>query len=63
MGAEDATERVAIMIGDAFAVDLAGCRIKERNQVGNAVAPVIEVLDEWATRHGRPMSAYPADNK
>ena len=46
VGGEHTTERVPIMIGNALAPDFPGCRIQECNQVGNAVAVIVEVLKD-----------------
>jgi len=50
MGGENTAQRVPIMIGDALAIDFAGCRIQESHQVGNAVASVVEVLKDGLAR-------------
>jgi len=49
MGCEDTTERMPIVIGNALAIDFTVCRVQESDQVGNAIAFVVEVLKDWLT--------------
>ena len=46
VGGEDAREGVPVVIGGALPVNFAGCRIQERQQVGRAIASIIEVLTD-----------------
>ena len=44
MGGEDTAQGVAVVIGDALAEDFAAGRIQEGEQIGGAVALVVEVF-------------------
>ena len=45
MGGENPTQRMAIMIGRALAVDSTGGRIEEGEQIGGAVTLIVKVLE------------------
>jgi len=58
VGGEHPAERVPVMVGGALTVDLAGRRIQEGHQVGDAVATVVEVLEPVLVRRDRQIRRH-----